>query len=179
MRAKLSYLRIAPRKTRMVADLIRGKTVEEAQTILKFTVKKSSLPILKLLKSAVASAVNNFKLEELNLKIAKIVVDGGPMLKRWRPRARGRAFPIQKKTSNVTIILEEIEKSEEKKIEKKKAIKTIEKTVKIVKTKADSKEEKEENKEDKDNKAKINLKDDRLKRSVKPTGKRFFRRKSF
>ncbi|PIW91361.1 MAG: 50S ribosomal protein L22, partial [Candidatus Nealsonbacteria bacterium CG_4_8_14_3_um_filter_37_36] len=102
--AKLRYLRITPRKVRQVSDLIRGKTVEEAQTILRYTVKKAAQPLLKLLKSAVASAKNNFQLEELNLYISKILVDEGPKLKRWRARARGRADEIQKKTSHVTIV---------------------------------------------------------------------------
>jgi len=108
---KLNYLRIAPRKVRLVADLIRGKTVEEAQTILNFTVKKSVKDLLKLLKSAIANAKNNFQLEESNLYISKILVDEGPKYKRWMPRARGQASEIQKKTSHVTIILDEIEKT--------------------------------------------------------------------
>ena len=105
--AKLRYLRIAPLKVRLVVDLIRGKSVEEAQTILRFTIKKAAQPILKLLKSAIANAKNNFQLDETNLYISKITVDGGPRYKRWRARARGRAAEIQKKTSHVTICLGE------------------------------------------------------------------------
>jgi len=122
--AKLRYLRITPRKVRQVSDLIRGKTVEEAQTILRYTVKKAAQPLLKLLKSAVASAKNNFQLEELNLYISKILVDEGPKLKRWRARARGRADEIQKKTSHVTIVLDEIIKKP-KKVKKIKEIKKV------------------------------------------------------
>jgi len=122
--AKLRYLRITPRKVRQVSDLIRGKTVEEAQTILRYTVKKAAQPLLKLLKSAVASAKNNFQLEELNLYISKILVDEGPKLKRWRARARGRADEIQKKTSHVTIVLDEITKKP-KKVKKIKEIKKV------------------------------------------------------
>lgn len=103
--AKLQYLRIAPRKVRMVADLIRGKTIEEAQTILNFTVKKTAHPLLKLLKQAIANAKNNFQTEQSNLYISKITVDEGPKLKRWRARARGRAYEIQKKTSHLTLTL--------------------------------------------------------------------------
>jgi len=113
--AKLSYLRIAPRKTRLLADLVRGKSVKEAQTVLGFTIKKGSLPVLKLLNQAVASAINNFQLEADNLYIAKITVDEGPKYKRWRPRARGQAYEIQKKTSHITIILEEKVKTKKKK----------------------------------------------------------------
>jgi len=108
--AKLRYLRIAPRKVRLVADLIRGKTVGEAQTILSFTQKRAAAVLLKLLKSAIASARHNFQLEEENLYISKILVDQGPKYKRWMPRARGVASEIQKKTSHLTIVLEETPK---------------------------------------------------------------------
>lgn len=104
--AKLRHLRIAPRKVRLVADLIRGKTTGEAQAILRFTVKRAGLPIFKLLKSAISNARNNFQLDESGLYISKIIVDEGPKYKRWRARARGRAAAIQKKTSHVTIYLE-------------------------------------------------------------------------
>ncbi len=106
--AKLNYLRIAPRKVRLVADLIREKPIEQAQNILHFSLQKSAQPLLKLLNQAAANAKNNFELEEKNLYIAKIVVDQGPMLKRWRPRSRGQAYEIQKKTSHITLVLEEI-----------------------------------------------------------------------
>lgn len=112
--AKLRYLRIAPRKVRLVADLIRGKTVEEAQTILNFTTKKAAGPLLKLLRQAIANAKHNFQLEEENLYIAKITVDEGPKYKRWMPRARGQVSEIQKKTSHITIVLDEIVKKPKK-----------------------------------------------------------------
>ena len=112
--AKLRYLRIAPRKVRLVADLIRGKTVEEAQTILNFTQKRAALPILKLLKQATANAKNSFQLKEENLFISKILVNEGPKLKRVFPRARGSADTIQKKASHITLVLEEREKSKVK-----------------------------------------------------------------
>lgn len=127
VKAKLNYLRIAPRKVRLVADLIRGKKIEEAKTLLDFSLKKASRPLKKLLDSTIANATNNFQLDKKNLQISKITVDGGPTLKRWRARARGRAAPIQKRTSSITLILEGREekmkpvpsKSEEKKKEKK------------------------------------------------------------
>ncbi len=108
--AKLNYLRIAPRKVRLVADLIRNKSVIEAENILNFTVKKAALPLLKLLRSAIANAEHNFNLKKENLYICEILVNEGPRLKRILPRARGRADVIQKKTSHVTIILEEKKK---------------------------------------------------------------------
>ena len=104
--ASLHYLRIAPRKVRMVADLIRGKSIGQAQTILNFTTKKASRPLLKLLNSAIANAKNNLKLKETLLFISKIEVNEGPKLKRSRPRARGQAYEIQKKTSHINLVLE-------------------------------------------------------------------------
>lgn len=116
--AKLKYLRIAPRKVRLVADLIKKKKVERAQAILNFTTKKSALPLLKLLNSAVANARHRFQIEAKNLYVSKIDVDEGPKYKRWMPRARGMAYPIQKKTSHITLVLDEI--SPGKKIKKTK-----------------------------------------------------------
>jgi len=112
--AKLRNLRIAPRKVRLVSDLIRGKSIENAQSILSFTTQKSAPVLLKLLKQAIANARNNLKLDETNLYISKITVDEGPKLKRWMPRARGVTYPIQKKTSHVLIVLDEIKKGAKK-----------------------------------------------------------------
>ena len=112
--AKLSYLRIAPRKVRITADLVRRKSVEEAQTILNFTTKKAAPVLLKLLKQAVANAKTSSQLEEKNLYISKILINEGPKYKRWMPRARGMATPIQKRTSHVTIVLDEIVKKPKK-----------------------------------------------------------------
>lgn len=121
VKVSLNYLRIAPRKVRLVADLIRKRRVNEAQSILAFTRKKAAKPILSLLKSALANAKHNFQLEPSALYISKITVNEGPKLKRWRPRARGQAYEIQKKTSHITLVLEEIKKTkkEEKPLEKK------------------------------------------------------------
>jgi len=110
VKAYLRYLRIAPRKVRLVADLIRGKSVEEAERILNFTRKKAALPLLKLLKSAIANAKHNFNLDAKNLYISKITVDEGPKMEKIFPRARGRADIIQKKTSHITLVLKEKEK---------------------------------------------------------------------
>ena len=124
--AKLRYLRIAPRKVRLTADLIRGKKVQEALNQLQFITKRAALPLTKLLKSAMANARNNFGLEEGNLYISKITVDEGPKLKRWMPRARGRVTEIQKKTSHITLILDEIAKKP-KKVKKAKKTEKVEK----------------------------------------------------
>jgi len=123
--SKLKYLRIAPRKVRLVADLIRRKKVKQAQTILDFTVKGAAEPLSKLLKTAIADAHNNFQLDSSNLYISKITVDEGPKYKRWKARSRGIAAPIQKKTSHITLILSEITSSHKK----AKKIKKIKKPV--------------------------------------------------
>lgn len=102
--AKLQNLKITARKVRLVADLIRRKPVIEAEAILRFTTKKASLPLLKLLQSAVANA-KNAKIETENLIISRIMVNEGPMQERVFPRSRGRADRIQKKTSHITIEL--------------------------------------------------------------------------
>ena len=121
--AKLNHLRIAPRKVRLIADLIREKKVEDARNILNFAIKKGSLPLLKLLNSAVSNASNSFQADPENLYVSKITVDEGRKLKRWRARARGSAGKIQKKTSCITLVLEEIEhqKGAKKKIKKTEA----------------------------------------------------------
>lgn len=106
-KAHLTMLRVTPQKTRLVADLIRGKRVSEAESILRFTPKRSAQPMLKLLRSAKANAVNNHDMFEDNLVVAKIMVNEGPVLKRYLPRARGRADMLRKRTSHITIILEE------------------------------------------------------------------------
>lgn len=134
--AKLNYLRIAPRKVRLVADLIRGKKVSEAKSLLDFSLKRGAEPLQKLLASAVANAKNNFQLEEEMLYISKITVDEGPKLKRWRARARGRAAEIQKKTSHISLVLEG---ERPKRVKKVWRVKEVEKGMPEVK-----KEEKEE-----------------------------------
>jgi large subunit ribosomal protein L22 len=105
--AKLNNLRIAPRKVRLVANLIKGMDAQNARGQLKFLVKKSSEPVGKLLDSAIANAKNNFSLNENNLYISKITVDEGQTLKRWLPRAFGKASPLMKRTSHITIVLSE------------------------------------------------------------------------
>lgn len=114
VRAQLNFLRIGPRKVRLVADLIRGRKVVIALTTLMILNKKASKPLLKLLKSAVANAKNNFSIPEETLRVASITVDGGPVLKRWMPKAHGRATPIRERTSHINIILKG-DKEEKKK----------------------------------------------------------------
>jgi large subunit ribosomal protein L22 len=170
IKVKLNYLKIAPRKVRLVSDLIRGQRVDFAKSTLQFTVKKSAENILGLLNSGIASAKNNYGIEEDNLYISEIKVDEGPKLKRWIPRARGSASRIQKKTSHITIVL--------KQIEEKETIKKINKEIKpekvrvsnIQEVKEDAKTKKSKQSRKKDNSSMI-TKD-------KNSNKRIFRRKS-
>ncbi|QGS52368.1 50S ribosomal protein L22 [Spiroplasma tabanidicola] len=104
-KAKLSMIRISPRKVRLVADSIRAKKISEAVAILQNQDKRSSEPVLKLLNSAVANAVNNNGMEADQLFVKTIYVNEGPTLKRFRPRAHGRAYEILKRTSHITIIV--------------------------------------------------------------------------
>src|SRR5215213_9011992 len=105
VRAKARYVRTAPRKARLVVDHIRGKSVDEARAILIHTPRAASRDVLKLLDSAIANAENNHELVADELKIDKAFVDEGPTLKRYRPRALGRATRIRKRTSHMTILL--------------------------------------------------------------------------
>jgi len=107
VRSVSRFLRISPHKARLVADLVRGKAVDDALTILKFTPKKSARMVNKTLRSAVASAKDTNLLDVDNLFVKTILVDEGPRLKRWRPRAMGRATRIIKRTSNITLVLAE------------------------------------------------------------------------
>ncbi|MBU1015063.1 50S ribosomal protein L22 [Patescibacteria group bacterium] len=105
--AHLRHLRIAPRKVRLVADLVRGKKVGEAQAILRFTRKRAADSILKLLNSAVANAKNRGEQgTDASWRISHMTVDEGPKLKRFLPRARGRATPMLKRTSHVHLELD-------------------------------------------------------------------------
>ena len=174
VKAKLNYLRISPRKTRLVADLIRGKSVLEAQAILNFIVKKSKEPFLKLLNQAVNNAQNSFQLDEKNLYISKITVDEGPKLKRWRPRSRGQAYEIQKKTSHISIVLDQIitkpvkKKKKQDKAEKKEQ----EKPLVVSKNLENDKIERTE-------KAKLRPENEKIKPKTEKGIKRIFKRKAF
>lgn len=107
MKANLKFVRVAPRKVRLVADLIRGKGSEEALNILTFTKKAAARILFKLLKSAIANATQRKNIDVDHLFVKKITVDQGPMMKRYQPRALGRATMIRKRTSHIQIILDE------------------------------------------------------------------------
>lgn len=105
--AKATNVRIAPRKARLVMDLIRGKTVDEALAILRFTPKAASPIIEKVLRSAVANAEHNYNMDTAELVVQKAYVNEGPTMKRYIPRAQGRASRINKRTSHITVVVNE------------------------------------------------------------------------
>lgn len=106
-KAVAKYVRTSPQKARLVVDLIRGIKVEEAQRILTFTKKRAAKWVSKVLKSAVANAGQNPNIDKNILYVKKIFVDQGPSMKRWRARAQGRVAAIKKRTSHITVILDE------------------------------------------------------------------------
>lgn len=184
--AKLRYLRIAPRKVRLVVNLIRGEKLEKAQIILNFTQKKAALPVLKLLNQALASAVEkDLKLDKKNIYISKIFVDGGPSYKRTFPRARGRADVILKRTSHITIVLDEIDKKVKKpsKAKVSKGKKKIRQPVEKKTLEPEKEKKKEKMKEEEPASAKAGWSKKRLKgEKIRPKReggfRRFFRRKA-
>jgi large subunit ribosomal protein L22 len=118
--AKLRFLRMGPRKVRLVADMIRGKKVTRALDILSVLNKRPARPVLKLLNSAVANAKHNHSLAVEDLVVSQIYVDGGPVLKRSMPKAHGRATPIRERTSHINLVLATFEK----KVAEKKVVAT-------------------------------------------------------
>ncbi len=110
-RAVARYVRVSPRKARVIVDLIRGKSVEEATAILSFTPRAAAEVVEKVLMSAVANAEKNLKIGRDDLYVSTTYVDEGPTLKRIQPRAMGRAFRINKRTSHITIVVKQREEA--------------------------------------------------------------------
>lgn len=132
IRATLRFLKMGPRKVRLIADLMRGHKVTLLLERLALNKRGAAEPMLKLLKSAVANAKNNFKLDVGTLRVKSIMVDGGPTVKRWMPRAHGRATTIRQRTSHIQLVLiseEPIKKEKKQRTEqgKKPAKKSIKK----------------------------------------------------
>ena len=120
VKAQVKYIKISPRKVRLVANVIRGLRLDKALDQLSFLNKKAVRPVEKLINSAAANAENNFELEKDNLFIKEIKVNEGPTLHRWKPRARGRATPIRKRTSHIYLALGELVESGKIKPKKQK-----------------------------------------------------------
>lgn len=110
-KAVAKTVRIAPRKARLVVDLIRGKQIGEAISILKFTPKAGAPIVEKVLMSAIANAEHNYDLDLENLYVSEAYVNEGPTMKRFRPRAKGSASPINKRTSHITVVVSEKEEA--------------------------------------------------------------------
>src|SRR5438874_13698591 len=107
-RAIARHVRISPTKARRVIDLVRGLPAKEALTVLKFAPQAASEPVYKVLASAIANAENNERLDPDSLLVSEAYVDEGPTLRRFRPRAQGRAYRIRKRTCHITIVLESV-----------------------------------------------------------------------
>ncbi len=125
VKASIKNALMTPRKARMVIDLIRGKSVAEADLILSFTPRKGARIVNKLVRSAAANAVNNFGLDKTNLFVKAVEATDGIVMKRWMPRAHGHATPILKRKSHIKITLGEVENSKGKIVGKKTEIKTL------------------------------------------------------
>lgn len=134
VKAKLRNLHIAPRKVRLVANLVRGLSVEQAEVQLQYMDKRSSTPMLKLIRSAAANAEHNHKLNREDLFIKSVEVNDGVTLHRWMPRAMGRATPIKKRSSHITLVLDVKETT--KAAARKKKTETVEKTEDTAPTKS-------------------------------------------
>jgi large subunit ribosomal protein L22 len=106
--ARARYVRVTPMKARRVVELIRGRSAREALAVLEFAPQAASAPVSKVLASAMANAENNFELDPESLVVSRAFVDEGPTLKRFRPRAQGRAYRIRKRTSHITVEVEAV-----------------------------------------------------------------------
>lgn len=166
VKASLRFLRMSPKKVRLVAKVLKRLSVGEALDQLQFISKAAAQPLTKLIKSAIANAENNFGLEKENLVIKKLIVNEGPTLKRWKPRAHGRATPIRKRSSHIELVLEDISGQQPKKEKAKKL-----EEVKVVSPEEAKKVTKVEDKESKD-------KEEKEKFYKKGFTKRLFSRKT-
>ena len=108
-RAQARFVRVTPQKARRVIDMIRGMNAQEAQTLLRFAPQAASEPIGKVVCSSIANATNNYNLDPRTLVITQAFIDEGPTMKRFRPRAQGRASQILKRTSHITVVVESVD----------------------------------------------------------------------
>lgn len=179
--AQLNYLRISPRKVRAVAELLKGLDVDAAQAQLKYFVRRPAKPILKLLNSAVSNAKHNLGLDAGYLYIKEITVNEGMKLKRYKPKGFGLAMPIQKKTSHIRIVLDELPESKRKK--KEEMLAKMPKPLEVKKEKIEEKKEIEGRKIKTETRPKPEKEEKRIAKKgvfggIKTLGRRLFRRKS-
>jgi len=172
--AKLKYLNISPRKVRLIADMIKGLDYVAAENQLKYAPNRACQPLLKLIRSAKANAVHNFNIsEDSEIKIKNVIVSQGPMLKRWRPRAFGRAYTVRKRRSHVLV---ELECKADAVVKPKKQEST--EPAKSVVAKKEIKTEAEKEQTDKPTQAPFQKKNEARQLSQKEnTKRRFFQRK--
>lgn len=111
-KAEAKYVRISPRKVNYIAKEIRGKKVDEALTLLRFTPKRGAKALENVLRSAIANAENNLSLDRENLVVTMAYANDGPTMKRWHPKAKGAAYPILKRTSHIGVVVSEQEEEE-------------------------------------------------------------------
>ena len=109
VKATAKYIRVSPRKVRLVVDAVRGKPVNEALATLQFLPNNAAKEVFKVVKSAAANAENNYQIAPDELYVAKIYADEGPTLKRFKPRSRGRVSPILKRSSHITVVVDQKE----------------------------------------------------------------------
>ena len=109
VRSTAKYIRLSPRKIRLIVDAVRGKPANHALAVLELMPQRAAREVWKVVKSAVANAENNHELDPVDLYIKRIYADGGPTLKRFRPRAHGRASPILHRSSHITVVVDERE----------------------------------------------------------------------
>lgn len=174
IKVSAKFIRMAPKKVRLVADLIKGLDASVALTQLDFSNKSASLPVKKLLKSAISNAEENYQLKRSNLFVKEIRVDGGPTLHRWQPRAHGRATPIRKRSSHIFLILEERVPTEKSALKSKTKPTTEDDLVKIEDLDELKSLEKETRPEEK-----VNLEDSKKNISKKTTRDKGFVNKIF
>lgn len=132
VKARAKFIRMSPRKVRLVVDLVRGLPVLEAKHQLQFLNKAASVPVLKLINSAAANAEHNFNLKVEDLVVKSITADGGPTIHRWKPRARGRASAIRKRTTHIAVVLSD---GKDEPVEKAKKVEKVSKEAKTTKPK--------------------------------------------
>jgi large subunit ribosomal protein L22 len=106
IRAEAKYIRISPKKVRLVAETVRGLPLDKAIDILSFSPRRAAKPILKVINSAIANAEHNFNLKRSDLSLKTLIINEGPALKRWTPKARGMAAPIKRRSSHILVVLE-------------------------------------------------------------------------